>query len=98
MILPPRFVLVHQAPDDRHVEMDGGEGIGGEEVVAEHGAKLAAEPFADGDGEAHFFAFEDPGGEGVGEGLAEHAFGAAFEELGRGERGGELDEFVVHEG
>ena len=75
------FVFVNEAADDGHVEVSRGEGIGSEKVVVEHGAQLAAKPFADGDGEAHFLSLEDPGREVVGKGFAEHALGATLEEL-----------------
>ena len=91
------FVFFDKSLDDGHFEMGAGEGVLGEEAIAEHGAEGAAEPFADGDSEAHLLSFENPGREHVGKGFAEHALGAAFEKLGRGEGGGELDEFMIHE-
>ena len=91
------FVLGDEVVDCGEVEVGGGEGVGGEEVVVEHGSEGGTEPVADGYGEAHFGAFEDEVWEIGGEGFAEHSFGAAAEELGGGEAGGEGDEIVVHE-
>jgi len=50
------FVLGDEAVDCGEVEVGGGEGVGGEEVVVEHGSEGGTEPVADGDGEAHLVA------------------------------------------
>jgi hypothetical protein len=74
------------------------ERVGGEEVVPQHRPQLAAEPVADGDGEAHLLPPEHPRRQAVRERLAEHALGAALEELVARESRGKLHQLVIHEG
>jgi hypothetical protein len=54
-------MFLKQAIEGGALEMRRGERIGGEEQVMQHGAEGGAELVADGEGEAHFFAAEDPG-------------------------------------
>ena len=91
------FMLVDKALDHAAIEVIRGEGVGGEEVVAQHRFKLAAEPLADWNGKAHFLSPEHPRRQVLRERFAKHPFGAAFEQLVGRQAGGELHQFVVHE-
>ena len=96
MIAPLAFVFLDEPLDDGAVKILRRERIDGEEVIVQHRPQLAAEPFADRHGEAHFFAPEDPRRQILRKCLAEHPFGTAFEQLLGAQAGREPDQLVVH--
>ena len=54
------LVLLDEPLDDLQVEVLSGEGVGGEQVVAEHGPQFPPEPLPDRHGEPHLLPLEDP--------------------------------------